>query len=674
MIKPLLIEIVVEELPAIPFLKELPNIEKKWATILEQNDLLCEFHFYYTPRRLVFWHREFQTAQEDKEQENWGAPLAIAYKDNEPTGAANGFAKKCGIAVEELQTNTRNGQEFLYHKSTIKGKESKELLGGMVQELISQLHFGKSMRWATQTESFIRPIRNLSVVLGEECIEAQLFGVKSSKLSFGHRMVSFEPFSFEFAGDYFCKLEKHGVILYPNERRKIILDQMEKLQKEHDLQIEIDEELLDEVVAITEYPTALVGNFDEEFLELPPEVIISSMKEHQRYFAVYKDGKITNKFIVVSNAYTKDFSYIIAGNEKVLRPRLSDGMFFWKNDLQNGLQNEGLKKVSFVEGLGSMYDKCEREAFIAQLIADQLDLDEEKELLNQTVMLSKADLLSDMVYEFTDLQGLMGYYYAKKAGYDELLSTALKEQYLPDGEQSELPSNIFSAIVAMSHKLDNLMGLFSVGMLPTGSRDPFALRRAALGLFKICKEHSLPLDVEKVIEDSLEKYPNLQKEQLVEFLNERIYKLYNDVNPSVVKAVLQSSGKKDLHSIILKIEALASIVQSSEFKSLSDTFKRVANIVKDVAIDTDIKVDEALFEEEAEKSLYSAFEKVNSKIYTTLDEELDELFALKPQLDNFFDNVFVNHENEAIKTNRKNLVALVYSAFKKIADIKEITI
>jgi glycyl-tRNA synthetase beta chain len=376
----------------------------------------------------------------------------------------------------------------------------------------------------------------------------------------------------------------------------------------------------------------------------------------------------------VSNAYTEDFSYIIAGNEKVLRPRLSDGMFFWKNDLQNGLQNEGLKKVSFVEGLGSMYDKCEREAFIANLIAQQLDLDEDKELLQQTVMLSKADLLTDMVYEFTDLQGLMGYYYAKKAGYDELLSTALKEQYLPDGEQSELPSNVFSAIVAMSHKLDNLMGLFSVGMLPTGSRDPFALRRAALGLFKICKKHSLPLNVEKIIQDSLEKYPNLQQEQLMEFLNERIYKLYNDVNPSVVKAVLQSSGKKDLHSVILKIEALALIVKSSDFKSFSDTFKRVANIVKDIDLSADIQVDENLFDQDEEKTLYTDFQTINSKVYTTIDEELDALFSLKPQLDNFFDNVFVNHEDENIKNNRKNLIALVYNAFRKIADIKEITI
>ena len=674
MIKPLLVEIVVEELPAIPFLKELPNIEKKWSQILESNDLLCEFNFYYTPRRLVFWHREFKVAQDDKEVESWGAPVAIAYKDDKPTGAAMGFAKKCGIDVSELQTNTRNGQDFLYYKNKVDGKKSSELLSDMVNEFIKSLNFGKSMRWGSGTQSFIRPIRGLSIVLGDDLIDGELYGIKSTKSSFAHRMVSYEPFTFDFAGDYFCKVDKNGVVLYQDERRKTILDQMEQIQKDNDITIEIDEELLDEVVAITEYPTALLGKFDEEFLELPDEVIIGSMKEHQRYFAVYKDGKITNKFIVVSNSYTKDFTHIIAGNEKVLRPRLADGMFFWKNDIKNGLNNEGLKKVSFVDGLGSIYDKCERESNIAQLIANQFDLDEEKELLSQAVMLSKADLLTDMVYEFTDLQGLMGYYYAKIENRDSLVCIALKEQYLPDGENSELPSNTFSCVVALSNKLDNLMGLFSVNMIPTGSRDPFALRRAAQGIFRICIEHKLHLDIEAIIDNLIAQYNGLNKSQLIEFLNERLYKLYNDVNPSVIKAVLNSSAKNDVYNISLKIDALKPVVNSSEFKNISDTFKRVANIVKDIKNDQVVAVDSSLFEDEEEKVLFSKYTEVNSAVYTTYDEQLDALFSLKPQLDNFFDNVFVNHKDENIKNNRKNLIATVYNSFKTIADIKEITI
>ncbi len=674
MIKPLLVEIVVEELPAIPFLKELPNIEKKWADILESNDLLCEFDFYYTPRRLVFWHREFKVVQDDKEQELWGAPVNIAYKDGQPTGAAHGFAKKCGVDLSELQRNTKGTQEFLYYKSTVEGKKASELLSAMVNEFIAKLNFGKSMRWGSRKDSFIRPIRGLSIVLGDDVIDGELFGVQSQKQSFGHRMVSYEPFTFDFAGDYFCKLDKHGVVLYPEQRRKTILDQMEKIQKENDITIEIDEELLDEVVAITEYPTAQLGNFDEEFLALPEEVIIGSMKEHQRYFAVYKDGKITNKFIVVSNSYTEDFSHIIAGNEKVLRPRLADGMFFWKNDIKNGLNNEGLKRVSFVDGLGSMYDKCEREANIANIIATQFDIDEEKELLNEAVMLSKADLLTDMVYEFTDLQGLMGYYYAKVEGRDELVATALKEQYLPDGENSELPSNTFSCIVSLSNKLDNLMGLFSVGMIPTGSRDPFALRRAAAGIYKICIEHKLNLDISSIIDASLVQYPKLDKAQLTEFLNERLYKLYNKVNPSVIKAVLNSNSNSDIYSTSLKIEALNPLVNSSDFKKVSDTFKRVANIVKGLDESATLTVNSSLFEDEEEKVLYARYTEIASTVYSTYDEQLDALFKLKPELDAFFDNVFVNHEDEKIKTNRKNLIGTVYNSFKDIADIKEITI
>jgi glycyl-tRNA synthetase beta chain len=674
MIKPLLVEIVVEELPAIPFLKELPNIEKKWAEILESNDLLCEFEFYYTPRRLVFWHREFKVVQDNKEQELWGAPVNIAYKDGEPTGAAHGFAKKCGVDLSEVQRNTKGNQEFLYYKSTVEGKKSSELLSAMVNEFISKLNFGKSMRWGSRKDSFIRPIRGLSIVLGDDVIDGELFGVQSKKQSFGHRMVSYEPFTFDFAGDYFCKLDKHGVVLYPDERRKTILEQMEKIQKENDIVIEIDEELLDEVVAITEYPTAQLGNFDEEFLALPEEVIIGSMKEHQRYFAVYKDGKITNKFIVVSNSYTEDFSYIIAGNEKVLRPRLADGMFFWNNDIKNGLQNEGLKKVSFVDGLGSMYDKCEREASIANIIATQFDMGEEKELLNEAVMLSKADLLTDMVYEFTDLQGLMGYYYAQIEGRDELVATALKEQYLPDGENSALPSNTFSCIVSLSNKLDSLMGLFSVGMIPTGSRDPFALRRAAAGIYKICIEHKLNLDISSIIDASLENYPKLDKAQLSEFLSERLYKLYNKVNPSVIKAVLNSNANNDIYNTSLKIEALNPLVNSSDFKKVSDTFKRVANIVKGLDETTELVVDSSLFEDEEEKVLFEKYNLVSKEVYTTFDEQLDALFKLKPELDAFFDNVFVNHEDDKIKANRKNLIGTIYNSFKEIADIKEITI
>ncbi|PHO08910.1 glycine--tRNA ligase subunit beta [Malaciobacter canalis] len=669
--KPLLIEIGVEELPAIPFLKELANIEKKWSDILEKNKLLCGFDFFYTPRRLVLWHREFPVSQANSVVEQFGAPIKIAYKDNKPTNAAIGFAKKCGVEVEDLEQIDKGKGPVLYFKQEVPGKQSITLLNEMVNEFINSLNFGKSMRWGSRTDSFIRPIRSLSILLENKIVEAELFGVKSSNFSFAHRMVSYEPFTYDFAGDYFCKLDKNGVILYPDERRKIILEQMKKIEVSNDVKIDIDEDLLEEIVAITEYPTALIGKFDEEFLELPEEVIVTSMKEHQRYFAVYKDGKLSNNFIVVSNSKTDDFSAIVAGNEKVLRPRLSDAMFFYKNDIANGLNNEGLKNLVFVEGLGSMYEKCEREAKIALYLANEFN-ETNKELLEKAVMLSKADLMSEMVYEFTELQGLMGYYYAKIANENDLVCMALKEQYLPDGEDSNLPSSKFSAIVALSYKLDNLMGLFSVGKIPTGSKDPFGLRRAAAGIVKIAIEHKLSINLDKIITNLANNYKGLDKSQLLDFFNERLFKIF-EVNPSVLKAVL-GSGEKDVYKISLKLCALNPIVQSDDFKEISTTFKRVANIIKDIDIDKKLDVKEDLLENSQEKELYEAYKAVTSKQFDDYEVQLDELFSLKSQLDNFFDNVFVNHKNEDIKTNRKNLIGLVYQAFRNIADIKEITI
>jgi glycyl-tRNA synthetase beta chain len=669
--KPLLIEIGVEELPAIPFLNELPNIEKKWSDILEKNRLLCDFDFFYTPRRLVLWHREFQVTQEDSIIEQFGAPVKIAYKDGVPTGAALGFAKKCGVDISEIGKIDQGKGEVLYFKQEVKGSLSADLLNNMVNEFIASLNFGKSMRWASRTDSFIRPIRSLSIILGEQIVEGELFGVKSSNYSFAHRMVSYEPFTYSFAGDYFCKLDKYGVILYPDERRERILSQMKDIEQRHNVKIDIDKDLLEEVVAITEYPTALIGQFDLEFLELPEEVIVTSMKEHQRYFAVYKNDVLTNNFIVVSNSKTEDFGYIISGNEKVLRPRLADAMFFYKNDIKNGLSNNGLKRLVFVEGLGSMYEKCEREAKIASCLADIFKV-EEKELLQKAVMLSKADLMSEMVYEFTELQGLMGYYYAQIANEDALVAKALKEQYLPDGEDSELPSNIFSSIVALSYKLDNLMGLFSVGKIPTGSKDPFGLRRAAAGIVKIAMEHKLAIDLPKIIDALSANYKNLDKKVLIEFFNERLFKIF-EVNPTVLKAVL-ASGETDIYKVSQKLCALNPIVQSDNFKEYVATFKRVANIIKDIDTSKELAIDAKLFENKEETELFTKYNDISSKVYATYEEELGALFSLKIQLDNFFDNVFVNHENEAIKTNRKNLIGLVYQGFKNIADIKEITI
>ena len=685
MIQPLLIEIGVEELPAVPLLKELKNIEKKWATVLEENALLADFEFYYTPRRLVIWHREFKMRQDDSEEEFFGAPIAIAYKDGVPTKAAEGFARKCSVDLSEVSKAEKGGKEVLYYKKSVEGKESATLIPAMIEKWIKSLSFGKSMRWGSNTESFIRPIRWVHVTLAEKLVEMSLFGVASAKTTQLHRMVSFDTQDVADNKSYFEQLKLGAVTLYQDEREKNILETFKKLESENGIEIEIDAELLAEVVAITENPTALLGSFDEAFLRLPPEVIITSMKEHQRYFPVFKDGKLVNKFVVVSNAVTDDFSKVVEGNERVLRPRLADGLFFFDNDLKNGLNTDGLEKVVFMNGLGSLDDKITREHDIADYLFETYGeaicaengkhYEANQELLQRSVALAKADLMSEMVYEFTELQGLMGYYYANALGEEPEVALAIKEQYLPEGEDSDVPSTKLSAIVAMSIKLDTLLGLFSINQIPTGSRDPFALRRAVNGLVRITKEHNLSFDIVKVLKSLSSKYAEIDFEKLEAFFLERVNQYYKaaGVNASIIQAVL-STGERELRAIDAKINAVATIAESSEFATVFSTFKRVANITKDVDLNNLATVNTALFEEKAEVALFNAYTAIADKVYDSYTEQLDALFSLKPQLDDFFEKVMVNAEDEAVKTNRKALVGTVYKAIFDIADIKEISI
>ncbi len=657
MLKPLIIEIGTEELPAIPLLKELPNIEKKWLSILEEYNLKTDFDFFYTPRRLTLWHREFPTKQQDKIEEIWGAPKAIAQKNPK---AVESFAKKAGISINEIEYKTKNNQEFLFYKKEIKGKNAKELLPEMIEKWLKSLNFGKTMKWGRCNEEFIRPVRWILCMLENEAITFNSFCVTSSNFTMPHRIIK-NPIFLDFVGDYFCKLDKNGVILYQDERKKKILNEIKKIENENNIKVQIDKDLLNEILAITEYPTALLGSFDEEFLILPPEVIITSMKEHQRYFPVFKDNKLTNKFIVVSNALCNDFSKIIEGNERVLRARLNDALFFYENDLKKGLDIEGLKNIVYMDKLGSLYDKVKREEKIIEYLAKNYAGDLEK--AKKAVNLAKADLLSEMVYEFTELQGIMGYYYALKKGVDKEIATAIKEQY------TESASNKTSALLNIARNLDTILGLFSIDKKPKGSKDPFGLRRAANHIIKISIEKNIPLDIKKTISDLKENYKNINENEIIEFIFERLYKFY-DVNPSVIRSVL-ATNESNLIQIDKKIKLINDVVTSSDFKNLLVTFKRVANIVKDFDLNN-INVDENLFEKEEEKKLWNEFQKV--KNIKNIEKKLDFLISLKPLIDRFFDNVLVNVDDEKIRHNRKSIIASIYKEFLDIADIKEITI
>jgi glycyl-tRNA synthetase beta chain len=567
---------------------------------------------------------------------------------------------------------TKGGKEVLYYKKDVKGKESTELLSGIINTWINSLDFGKSMRWGSASESFIRPIRWVNVLLGDTLVDVELFGVKSKKETFVHRISNFDSVSISGAKEYFDTLKNGGVTLFQEQRKEDILADFASLEKESGVNIEVDADLLAEVVAITEHPTALLGSFDEEFLRLPPEVIITSMKEHQRYFPVFKDGKLINKFCVVTNAFTDDFSKVVEGNERVLRPRLADGLFFYDNDLKNGLSTEALEKVAFFKGLGSVQDKIVREAKIANTLFDLYKPDAKKEDLDRAVNLAKADLTSEMVYEFTELQGLMGAYYALEQGETDAVATAIREQYLPDGEESDLPSTQMSAIVAMSIKLDTLLALFSVNQVPTGSRDPFALRRAVNGLIRITSEYNMAFDIVETMKELASGYAEIDMQKLESFFLERV-KQYYKVNPSVVEAVL-ASGEREIVAMGKKIAALDAIVNAEGFSESFSTFKRVANITKDIDLSQDMSVDAKLFEDKAEEALFEAYKSVAVKTYNSYEEELDALLGLKPELDKFFEDVMVNAEDEAVKNNRKSLVASVYKSILNIADIKEVSV
>lgn len=681
---PLLIEIGLEELPAIPFLKELPNIESKWQALLNEHALESSFSFFYTPRRMVFWHEKFPLKQADTEEELFGPPVEIAYKDGAPTKAAEGFAKKCGIDVSAIEKMEKDGREVLYFKRQKTGTDASVLLGEMIPAFLQKLHFGKAMRWGDLQESFIRPIRWMNCLLDEKALPLNCYGVNATPQTYGHRTLSYDSFTVSDSKSYFNIMEKQGVILDQEKRKSRILEQIKTLESQYSVHVEMDEELLAEIVAITEYPTALLGSFEEKFLALPPEVIITSMKEHQRYFSVFKEGKLTNHFLVVSNARADDFSKVLTGNEKVLRARLSDALFFWHNDLKNGLHPDGLKNIVFTEGLGSLFDKVERELELTLLLFEifkhelmdntRLQEGELKALLERATMLGKADLLSEMVYEFTELQGIMGYYYASKLNEHALVANAIKDQYLPLGEESEMPSNLFSSLIALAHKLDNLMALFSAGKIPTGSKDPFALRRAAQGIVQIILDQDLPLNLKDILEKAKAHYKSFDLDELENFFLERYYNIF-DCNPSIIKAVIQS-GERNLLELANKIDATHKVTSDSDFKERFSTFKRVANITKDIDINADLNINDSLLEEAAEKELYETYQALLEQTEQQPDyqQKLTTLFSIKPKLDAFFDNVMVNAEDQAIRTNRKNLVASIYKAFYSIADLKEISI
>ncbi|GAA9143701.1 glycine--tRNA ligase subunit beta [Helicobacter pylori] len=695
----LLVEILVEELPAQALLNEYKEMPKKLHALFQKRALeVGNIEIFYTPRRLCLLVKDFPLLTQETKEEFFGPPVKIACNHQDKTQGLNelglGFYQKLGLKDHQhFQTAFKNNKEVLYHAKIHAKEPTKDLIMPIVLEFLEGLNFGKSMRWGNVEKSFIRPIHNICVLFNGENfndIEVKEYGFKTKQATKVHRQEGFDFIQVDSPKAYFEVLEKNHVILDPKKREAKILQEIKELETKHRIIVEIDRDLLDEVVAITEYPSALLGEFDKAFLKLPSEIITTSMKENQRYFAAFNQKSqesptLHNGFIVVSNAINKDKQKIITGNQKVLKARLSDAVFFYENDLKKPLDNAPLESVVFVQGLGTLKDKMEREAIIARYLtqkyASSLNMPLEKalELVGRAVRIAKADLLSEVVYEFSELQGIMGYYYALKQNENELVALSVKEQYLPASENAPLPSSVFSAIVALSLKLDSLFSLFSVGKIPSGSKDPFALRRLSFGLLKTIAHYGLRFDLKADLKNLFEKvgvYQSFDLEILEKFLLERFNNLI-DCNPSIIRSVL-NTNERDIVKIIQKVKALKRFLDdpknAQKKELLFSAFKRLANINKDRNPNESSEFFISLFKESQEHALFEAFNAIKTSAFESLDSKIEAYFGLYAPLEEYFKSVLVMDKDIEIQKNRKNFLWSVYQSFLEIGDIKEIAI
>ncbi|BAJ55552.1 glycine--tRNA ligase subunit beta [Helicobacter pylori] len=695
----LLVEILVEELPAQALLNEYKEMPKKLHALFSKHALeVGNIEIFYTPRRLCLLVKDFPLLTQETKEEFFGPPVKIACNHQDKTQGLNelglGFYQKLGLKdYQHFQTAFKNNKEVLYHAKIHAKEPTKDLIMPIVLEFLEGLNFGKSMRWGNVEKSFIRPIHNICVLFNGENfndIEVKEYGFKTKQATKAHRQEGFNFIQVDNPKAYFEVLEKNHVILDPKKRKAKILQEIKELETKHHIVVEIDRDLLDEVVAITEYPSALLGEFDKAFLKLPSEIITTSMKENQRYFAAFNQKSqesptLHNGFIVVSNAINKDKQKIITGNQKVLKARLSDAVFFYENDLKKPLDNAPLESVVFVQGLGTLKDKMEREVIIAQYLtqkyASSLNMPLEKalELIGRAVRIAKADLLSEVVYEFSELQGIMGYYYALKQNENELVALSVKEQYLPTSENAPLPSSVFSTIVALSLKLDSLFSFFSVGKIPSGSKDPFALRRLSFGLLKIIAHYGLEFDLKADLKNLFEKvgvYQSFDLEILEKFLLERFNNLI-DCNPSIIRSVL-NTNERDIVKIIQKVKALKRFLDdpknAQKKELLFSAFKRLANINKDRNPNESSEFFISLFKESQEHALFEAFNAIKTSAFESLDSKIEAYFGLHAPLEEYFKSVLVMDKDIEIQKNRKNFLWGVYQSFLEIGDIKEIAI
>ncbi|EGO8328631.1 glycine--tRNA ligase subunit beta [Enterococcus faecalis] len=671
MAKDLLLEIGLEEMPAHVVTLSRIQLEEKVIKFLDEHHLDYEtVQSFATPRRLAVKVTAIPEKQADVEEEVKGPAKKIALDaEGNWSKAAQGFVRGQGVTTEDIVFKELNGVEYVYVTKFTKGQSAKEVLTKL-NDVITSLTFPVTMHWANYDFEYIRPIHWIVALLDDEVISFNVLDVTTGQTSRGHRFLG-DDVTFQHANEYEAKLKEQFVVVQPNERKQMIVDQANALAAEKNWQLALDEELLEEVTNLVEYPTAFVGSFDEKYLSVPDEVLVTSMKEHQRYFEVRNDqGLLMPHFIAVRNGDNVHLENVIKGNEKVLIARLEDAEFFYNEDKKLTIEAcvEKLKNVTFHEKIGSIYEKMQRVALIAQIIGRKVGLSEDElEDLKRASEIYKFDLVTNMVGEFPELQGIMGEKYALLQGEKPAVATAIREHYLPTSSEGELPETAIGAVLALADKLDSVFSFFSVGMIPTGSNDPYALRRQTYGVIRIIEDKGwtfplvqLQTEVDEAVNQDLEKYGVLLNEgqaEVVEFVKARLRQLLmtKNVRHDIIDAVV-SAEQADLSKLFASANILKSRFEDQDFKPSMEALTRVINLAKkgqELLGDTEEGIDPSLFENKAEKELYQAVNDLSEAFATrTIAENYEALVNLRPLIDAYFNETMVMVEDEKVKQNR----------------------
>ncbi|MEE3129772.1 MAG: glycine--tRNA ligase subunit beta, partial [Pseudomonadota bacterium] len=674
-----LIELGTEELPP----KALKSLGEAFATQFEaaltQADLSFDsVSWFAAPRRLAVYVSGLAEGQADKVVEKRGPAVSAAFDaDGNPTKAAQGWARGNGIDVADAERLVTDKGEWLLHKAHVPGQSVAELLEGLINQAVSKLPIPKPMRWGNYNTQFIRPVHTLCVLYGSEVVNVSVLGLTSGRVVQGHRFHGEGRFELDHADNYASALEQQYVLADFEARKDKVRQQLEDAAQSLSLKPDYNEDLLEEIASLVEWPVVLQAGFDEAFLAVPKEALIYTMKDDQKYVPLLdSNGALSNTFLFVTNIESRDASQVISGNEKVIRPRLADAEFFFNSDKKTTLESrlESLETVLFQKQLGTLKEKSERISALSAFIASQIDANETQAA--RAGLLAKTDLMSNMVMEFPDVQGVMGKYYALNDGEDAPVAEALYEQYMPRFAGDALPSSGVSASVALADKLDTLVGIFGIGQLPKGDKDPFALRRAAIGVLRIVTELSLPLDLETLVSKAIDVYGDKltnaeTQSQVVDFVLGRFTALLQDqaIAIDVIQAVAARRPTKPA-DYLARVHAVDKFRALEEAEALAAANKRVANILakQNVEVTDTVNIDESLLAEEAEKALYVELKAAQKEVDIAVPSQdytriLTALATLRNVIDNFFDNVMVMADDEAVKNNRLALLSLLRQLF-----------